>query len=445
MEGDIILDLKRIGLIGLASYFIFRFYFSFISTSVQQLVLFGFIGVYVVFHFFDLVKYFMNLGRNKILVLFSIILYALVVSFSFVIPLIYKTNDFSYFVSQLRYVSYTLSFIVLVHMIQTHLKPTNLKDEVVGIYVTVCRNYVLVSIAMLLLPTLKFFWQSIIHETERNIYLVNTNASYVARWGWAGYSGFAITLQMTVAVAFVLYLMLKELNSNGNIPLKHIVNLALLVIGNAFYGRVGLLTSLFLIGCAIIYLVFSKGKILLGAGIIGSFLVMFLALTLLKEVIPAIESWYNWAIGPIVDLFQTGTIQTSSTDVLLDMYFIPDWHTLLFGDGQYVDNATGGYYMAVDVGYLRPTLFYGIFLLIGGYLIPIILTYTLLRLDKNNRALMIFLLLAMFIFEIKGEVYMTIIPIAFMLFAAETISAYEWADARSLEQPKQDYLEEVGT
>lgn len=425
MEGRMDTQIKKIGLITLASYFIFRFYFSFVSISIQQLLLFGFIGIYFLFHLPEFKRYFLNLGKNKTIFLIAILFYSSIIIFSFVIPILYRTNDFSYLKSQLRYISYTLTFIILVHLVHVHLRPNNLKDELLKIYTIVCRNYVLVSIVMLIIPPIKYFWQSIIHETERNLHLVNTKAEYAARWGWAGYSGFAITLQITIAVAFLIYLILKDMENGKKLSINHLSNLVILLIGTAFYGRVGLLTSLAIIGLAILYLIFSKGKIFLGVGIIGSLLTLFIGLTILKDMNTSIESWYNWAMDPILDILQSGSIQTSSTDTLLDMYFIPDWHTLLFGDGQYVDNLTGGYYMAVDVGYLRPTLFYGIFLLIIGYMVPVLLLYTLVKSDKKNISLMLLLMFVMFIFELKGEVYMTIIPITFMLFYAESIAKYE--------------------
>lgn len=419
------LQLRKLGIVLLSSYFIFRFYFSFISISIQQLILFGFLGVYLIFHLPEFKKMFFNLGKNKIIVLMAVLLYALIIIFSFLIPILYETYDFSYFNSQLRYTSYTLSFIVLVHLVYTYLNPEDIKDEVIRIYTLVCRNYVLATIFMLIIPPIKFFWQSIIHETDRNLDLVNTKAEYAARWGWAGYSGFAITLQMTIAVAFLVYLILKEIEKGNKVSLNHLLTLLLLLVGTSFYGRVGLLASLAIVAFAIIYLVFSKGKIFLGVGIIGSLLTLFIGLTIIKEASPTIESWYNWAMDPIIDILQSGTIQTSSTDTLLDMYFLPDWHTLLFGDGLYVDSISGGYYMATDVGYLRPTLFYGLFLLICGYMIPVLLSYSLVKDDKKNWSLALLVMFVMFVFELKGEVYMTMIPVSFMLLYAQSITAYK--------------------
>ena len=158
---------------------------------------------------------------------------------------------------------------------------------------------------------------------------------------------------------------------------------------------------------------------------VTSLLVLFIGLTIFKEVNTAIEGWYNWAMDPIIDLFSTGKIQTSSTDSLLGMYFLPEWKTILFGDGFYMDPITGSYYMAVDVGFLRPMLFYGIFLTLIAYSIPVLLFFSLFILDKRNWILSALLILTMFVFELKGEVYMAIIPVAAMLYYSEAINSYQ--------------------
>lgn len=419
------LQIKRTSIILLASYFIYRFYFSFVSNSIQQLLLFGIIGIYLVLNFPRLLNHFRHFGRNKTLFVSATLLYALMVVFSFLIPIVHGTQDFSYLKYQLRYVSYLLSYIVLVDLIRLHLKPENLKDEVIRIYTVVSRNYVIVSMLMLVVRPLRYFWQSIIRETERNINLVNNYDPYVTRWGWSGFSGFARTMQMTIAVAFILYLILKQIQKGEKISLSYLVTLVFLLIGNAFYGRVGLLTSIGIIGLVVLYLILSKGKVILGVGILGSLATVFAGMTIFKEFNPAIEKWYNWAMDPILGLLQTGTFGTKSSDILFDMYFIPDLRTFFVGDGYYTDPMSGEYYMSTDVGYIRPLLFYGIFFLIAGYLIPVILSYTLVRTDRMNISLTLLLLTVMFIFEIKGEVFAAFIPIMYMIFYAESMNEYD--------------------
>lgn len=418
-------NFKRMGIILLASYFIFRFYFSFLSNGLQQLLLFGFIGIYVLFHLSEFKNLFMKLGKIKTVIIFAVLLYAIVLSFSFFVPILYRTRDFSYLKSHLRYVSYSLSFIVLVDMVKKYLQPENLKDEILRIYTIVCRNYVIVSIIMLVVRPLRSFWESIIYVTPRQLELVYKNDAYFARWGWAGYSGFAITLQITIGVAFLTFLIIKSINAGKTITINQVITLILLLVGNAFYGRVGLLTSLLIIGLAIMYLIISKGRVMLGIGIMGSLIILFVGLTLFKEVNPAIKGWYDWAMDPILDIIRTGRIETTSTDALKNMYFLPEWDTLLFGDGFYMDPAGSGYYMAVDVGYLRPTLFYGVFLSLIAYMVPFLVSISFVILDKKNGLLATLMMLIMFIFEFKGEVYMALIPVVIMIFYAEAVNTYK--------------------
>lgn len=430
--------IKKVLIILLASYFIYRFYFNFISTALQQLLLFGFLGAYILFNSHHLKTYFQNMGRFKTIFIVSLLLYAAVLTAAFFVPIIYGTYDFTFFISHVRSFSYTASYFVIMDLIKVQLKPDNLKDEFMEIFIYSSTAYVLFSMFSLIVPPFRDFWLSIIHETDRNIELLNNNPSYIARFGWTGFSSFVVTFFVSIAILFSLYLLMKGLKKEQEIQKKYLLTLVILLIGNSFYGRVGLFNSLALISFAMIYIVLKSHKkhyavfLFAGAGVV------FLLFSVIQNFIPQMQQWYNWIMNPIINLLTTGQLNTTSTDHLFSMYFMPEPRTFLFGDGFYAGTMSDAYYMGIDVGYLRPLLFYGVVFLVIGYSISVILALGLSRGKKSNLYLSFMLLFTLFLFEVKGEVTLTLMPILYTLFIAE-------ADAKKpiAYSSKESYLKTV--
>ena len=158
---------------------------------------------------------------------------------------------------------------------------------------------------------------------------------------------------------------------------------------------------------------------------LGMLIFLFFALTFLQEYNETLADWYSWVITPIQNLVTTGSFNVGSTNHLWSMYFIPDLATLLLGDGFYTNLQTGTYYMRIDVGYLRPILFGGLPMLIQSYLIPVMMSIGLGLMQKENRLLAFLLIFILFVFEVKGEVIIPLIPLIYILFLSETSSKVE--------------------
>src|SRR5699024_8016946 len=143
--------------------------------------------------------------------------------------------------------------------------------------------------------------------------------------------------------------------------IKYLFSLFLALMGNTFYGRAGLLVSLLMVAIGIVYLVIVYKQYNFFYSTIGIIMFLFIFFTLISSLNQSFESWYNWAMEPIISLFKSGEIETASTNQLWDMWFIPELKTILVGDGYYGSPLHSGYYMETDVGYLRPILFFGFF------------------------------------------------------------------------------------
>lgn len=67
----------------------------------------------------------------------------------------------------------------------------------------------------------------------------------------------------------------------------------------------------------------------------------------------AFEGFFNWV--------ETGKWETDSTEVLKNMWILPDnLKTWIIGDGYFNNPITGGFYMSTDVGYLRFIFYCGL-------------------------------------------------------------------------------------
>ena len=111
----------------------------------------------------------------------------------------------------------------------------------------------------------------------------------------------------------------------------------------------------------------------------------------------------------VIDTFVgTGSLKTGSSNRTIEMWnTIPtETKTWLIGDAKYTDNRSGGYYMHIDVGYLR-VIFYGGVI---GLLLYLLYTFKLCQLtyrrsmfDKEVKYFMFIYILFVLMFMWKGH------------------------------------------
>jgi hypothetical protein len=269
---------------------------------------------------------------------------------------------------------------------------------------------------MLVNPDLRNTWEAIIHATEimeRN----SNNPTYITRFGLAGFSGVLATFMCTVAVVFSLYMILQNYKK-----IQFFFIMVVNVLGNIFYGRTGLICSFICIFIFFVYYILVKKNVKLFLLCVFSGLTIFIVLSYLYNTNQVVAIWLDWAFIPYRNWINTGKFGNNSSNVLIhDMYFLPEYTTLLFGDGKYT-SADGFYYMDTDSGFMRLMLYSGVFVQSIVYISLLALlissTYSLIKTSKSGYSLMFFLLGFIFIFfEFKGEkfndILAVILPIAF--------------------------------
>ncbi|WP_286295394.1 hypothetical protein [Vibrio apostichopi] len=121
-----------------------------------------------------------------------------------------------------------------------------------------------------------------------------------------------------------------------------------------------------------------------------------------------IDNFIGFTFEFILNYLESGKLETSSTNHLLEMYFPISLETFVFGDGRYSGTLTG-YYMNTDSGYMRQILASGIMSLVLFFFSTVYLLYfCAIDICRNNKSAVSGVLLSstvlLLIFQYKGEV-----------------------------------------
>ena len=250
---------------------------------------------------------------------------------------------------------------------------------------------------VLLIPSIRNFWKSIVYITEENSDLIES-IIYYTRFGLQGFSGYGHTILS--AIAGLCFWMLKL--HNYKISWFYFV---LLFIGSACYGRVGLLANIILFAYfSVTSVKFRKKKYVLLLVIGG--VSLFVGLMVYVEYFSSSYNAFSWMFEPLVNLMKGNKQLSGSSSQLKEMYIF-DFNsvTLLFGDALYLDPNGNGYYCHTDVGFLRVMYYGGLTLLLTYYVSQLIFLWGLFANLKWSGKFLVFLgVMGLFaMFEAKGE------------------------------------------
>lgn len=383
-------------------------------------LIYGIALAYIILNFKYISVYLRKLPLQTAVILLWIII-ALVLSI--IVPSLHGTFDFSYSNVVLAIFRKTLILAFLFVLTEKKHGREALIEHFMYYYVLASILYILSTIIFALLPSLKTMWQSFIQMSAFSQNLLRS-FGYANRFGWAGFAGFRNTIDCTVSLIFLIYLFASKESKLRIKTISFVILVLICFLGNMFYGRSGVIASAI---CLIVGLVLYRiinPKIILGVFAVG--FVGFLAINYLKVRIPAFNDWYKWITTPFYNLVTTGSFNNYSADTLLkDMIFMPEGHTLLFGDGRYVDPVTGSYYMETDAGFMRQILFW------GAGITSVMYAFWLYSLSTIKRGfpIKIMLLIMCVLFEIKGEVYYEMLPL-FVIIALIDYSNFKKIDRR---------------
>ena len=341
------------------------------------------------------------------------LIFAYLIVASILWPFLTGSYDFTYITIYWRGIfSILLKYTFLTAIYELHIcKERPSVEEFCNYYIYSVMIYVFVTAICLCIPVFNDLLRSIVHLEPGDIVNLQ-NPSYRTRFGWGGGSGYGVTMQCTLAVVFCCNRIILEKGSLRN-QIKYFFFSGILIVGNAFYGRTGLVISLI---CIVITTVvsFIQGEIRYALVVVGTLIFGGSILLVFGKNISAVSTWLDWIFSAITNYRRlghfydnTGTVETLVTK----MYWMPDIKTLFLGDGIYTVN--GEYYMKTDAGIMRPILYYGIInyaLSLGAYFL-IVYQYSKRVVQDNvnqfsrkyvNIIFGICVVMTM-VFEIKGE------------------------------------------
>lgn len=336
--------------------------------------------------------------------------YILVIFFSFFSPLSHESLDYSFAASVvfngLIFYNIKILFLILVTYRINHDKEYLFYDFIkYNNYALIL--YIITTLIFVFCPNLKIFWRSIIYESSTSINRLEIE-KYITRFGLAGYSGFVLTFRCTL-FSIVNLIIIGIKNKIGICCYKNYILIIIFLIGNLCYGRVGLMFTVISIALFSMYEVVVQKKYNLLTFIVISFIGLYVILNILRMNSSMFDMWYTWAMAPIESFLKSGKIGTSASDQMFErMSFWPEWNTLLFGDGYYT-GSDGHFYKHTDLGYMRLMLYFGVFVQLLAYGLPMIIMIAIYRKGFCWRILAFFITFQMMFFELKGEVFYCIL------------------------------------
>ena len=329
---------------------------------------------------------------------------------SIVVPTFHGTSDYSYINVVLAIFRKAIILFFLFVLTDKKHGKSALIEHFMYYYALASIVYILGTVFFAFLPSQRSIWQNFLQMSAFTQNLLGS-FGYVNRFGWAGFAGFRNTIDCTVSLIFLIYLYASKESEIKINTVPFVVLVLICFLGNMFYGRSGIIASSI---CLVVGLVLYRKinpRIIVGLLAVG--ILSIIMIDYLKARIPTLNDWYIWVTTPFYNLITTGSFNNYSANRLLnEMIFVPEGHTLLLGDGRYVDPVSGSYYMMTDSGFMRQILFW------GAGITGIMYAFWLYSLStiKRDATIKIMLLIMCFIFEVKGEVYYEIMPL-FLIIA----------------------------
>ena len=281
--------------------------------------------------------------------------------YSLCVSIISQTFDFSVLIRSFSIITYVFSAILVVDLIAKSY------DNFRAYYVLDWIIYVFsfqafISLLLFFIPSLKEAFLNIldfksavmgdIMENESKFRLISVSKIQYA------------TMSLLYGIALIAYIVRFYANGERLCGSKLLTCLCvgLLLIAGILTAR----TFFVILGLVFFYVLilkYKKSGIKAVFVILGLCIVILISLGLLLELLEDSEYGftYKWAFEWYINLSESGSLETDSTDSLFGMYNIlpKEWVTLLFGDGRYI-LPNGSPYMGVDIGFYRNIFYWGI-------------------------------------------------------------------------------------
>lgn len=409
-------------------YIHFPFYIDSIY-SLHYVIVHLFLVLYTAFNYKVVLRLYHAMGNYKKFIHGAFLCWYFVVFMSFMSILIHLSYDFSYFKNLFRVIREIFHWLVPAIFIYRYFSHEKLWEIYMKLNILSCCLYIIISTIMLIMPELKNFWIGIIHHEPIDLpkieYMQTHIFSEITRFGLKGYSGFSVSILCTFNVMLNLYLINRHRAGECTVPFYLYGSLIILLLGNMYYSRSGLIISISCILFNLFYILYQYRSWNMIFKILAGLIMIYFVIAILADTFIEVQIWLEWSWEPFIKFIESGTngrgldFGESGND-LMTLYFLPETKTIFWGDGHYT-NLDGSYYGLTDVGILRAILFYGIFGGIMAYSIFFILVIGMVLFYKramiNEGIIYLVMVLFSFIFcELKGEQFFYHVGFLFMVF-----------------------------
>lgn len=401
-----IISLKNNGFLSSIGIVILLFFFIFgIPTPAGSLTPLLTLGI-IFWAIFNYKKYLLYIPK-EVFYLFLFLLFDLVVCL--VVPVVFATYDFSIIQTKVNFIASILAAFVLAKYLSLN---NNISDKrFFNLLLSAFTIQITLVILMLLNADFSQIITSFTRSSDQGARVLETYAG-ARGLGFADSSafGFAIVMGLFIFISFFSY-------KNKFINFKYFIALILLgSIASVSAGRTAILGLML----GLLYLLLNFRNLRSFITLTSTFLlIIFLFYFLLSIDRQSIQNetlgyFYSYSMEPILNYIATGSLASSSTDALHNMYFPLTEQQYLIGDGRYMEGES--YYMATDAGYMRFILFYGgVFsLLFYSYFVYFISKLGFI--SKKYLTLLMFFMFLSFTFHYKGEVVLFSIAYNKVLF-----------------------------
>lgn len=310
--------------------------------------------------------------------------------------------DFSLLLKVIAIFLYSFSAIMVVDLIADASKSFSVYTVFEWIVYAAVVQAIL-SLILFVNPDLMDLYVSLVKQSEMIGDIMQTQSAFrliaVAKSQYAN-----MAVMYGFALLFAIALVFSGKSHFYRHKLFFYLSLLIIFIAGILSARTFFLILLW-VSCYFIYLLWRKKgrKVIFYVGIISGCAIglFFLSMSLLEN--SEYENTYKWAFEWYINLSESGTLETASTDKLQTMYIFPDnAKTWLFGDGQ-MHTEQGGFYMNTDVGYLRNIFYWGVAGAFMIYFVQCLYCKTVMKATNLPimKSLCFFIILWVFAYNVK--------------------------------------------
>ena len=266
----------------------------------QYICYYGILGLYLLFHLKKVLHWVKLALKNVSISFFSLMFWIFILTNAIIFPIVHGTFDFSYINVVLSIARQIVQHCFLLVLIDNWIKPQKLTIKYMQINIGSGLCYVAVTVLMICFPHLKDFWRNTIYIPATDL-AASYETNYFTRFGLVGFSGFDQTIFFTILVSFSLLLFFKNISLKENKNLYYFVSMIILLLGNTFYGRSGMMISLFCMGIGFSVFCFKYKQIRLILKLNIIFILLFLFVLIGKNYNEQLYVYYNWSLKPITN------------------------------------------------------------------------------------------------------------------------------------------------